>query len=61
MFNPFFYIQAISLALSQIWVNKARSFLTAARTFLSVLGGARPAGRLSVDDRILREILQERA
>ena len=28
MLNPFFYIQAIMLALSQIWANKMRSVLT---------------------------------
>ena len=28
MLSPFFYIQAIFLALTQIWVNKTRSFLT---------------------------------
>ena len=27
--NPFFYIKAIALALSQIWANKTRSLLTA--------------------------------
>jgi len=29
IFNPFFYIKAIALALSQIWANKTRSLLTA--------------------------------
>ena len=28
MLNPIFWIQAIGLALSQIWANKTRSFLT---------------------------------
>ena len=43
-------------------VRQAQSLLTAAQTFVSVLRGRRPAPRrLSVDDRILREVLQERA
>ena len=29
MLNPFFYLRSIGLALSQIWANKTRSFLTA--------------------------------
>ncbi|MCH2144323.1 MAG: ABC transporter permease [Phycisphaerales bacterium] len=29
MLNPLFYIRSIALALSQIWANKTRSFLTA--------------------------------
>ena len=29
MLNPLFWIQAISLALAQIWANKSRAFLTA--------------------------------
>ena len=36
MLNPFFYIQAILLALSQIWVNKTRSFLTALGIIIGV-------------------------
>jgi putative ABC transport system permease protein len=36
MLNPFFYIQAIFLALSQIWVNKTRSFLTALGIIIGV-------------------------
>jgi len=36
MLNPFFYIQAIMLALSQIWVNKTRSFLTALGIIIGV-------------------------
>ena len=28
MLNPFFYLQAIFLALGQIWANKLRSILT---------------------------------
>ncbi len=34
--NPLFYIQAILLALSQIWVNKTRSFLTALGIIIGV-------------------------
>jgi putative ABC transport system permease protein len=34
--NPLFYIQAIMLALSQIWVNKTRSFLTALGIIIGV-------------------------
>jgi putative ABC transport system permease protein len=34
--NPFFYIQAIFLALGQIWVNKTRSFLTALGIIIGV-------------------------
>ena len=29
MLNPLFYIQAVGLALKQIWANKVRSMLTA--------------------------------
>jgi hypothetical protein len=29
MLNPLFWLQAISLAFSQIWANKSRAFLTA--------------------------------
>ena len=29
MLNPLFYVRSIMLALSQIWANKTRSFLTA--------------------------------
>lgn len=29
MLNPIFYIRSVALALSQIWANKTRSFLTA--------------------------------
>jgi putative ABC transport system permease protein len=36
MLNPLFYIQAILLALSQIWVNKTRSFLTALGIIIGV-------------------------
>src|SRR5687768_5917806 len=36
MLNPIFYIQAILLALSQIWVNKTRSFLTALGIIIGV-------------------------
>jgi putative ABC transport system permease protein len=36
LLNPLFYIQAIALALSQIWVNKARSFLTALGIIIGV-------------------------
>jgi putative ABC transport system permease protein len=36
MFNPLFYIQAILLALSQIWVNKTRSILTALGIIIGV-------------------------
>ncbi len=36
MLNPLFYIQAIALALSQIWVNKTRSFLTALGIIIGV-------------------------
>ncbi len=36
MLNPFFYIQAVLLALSQIWVNKTRSFLTALGIIIGV-------------------------
>src|SRR5436190_8647134 len=36
MFSPVFYIQAILLALSQIWVNKTRSFLTALGIIIGV-------------------------
>jgi len=36
MLNPFFYIQAIALAFSQIWANKARSFLTALGIIIGV-------------------------
>ncbi|MCI0631399.1 MAG: ABC transporter permease [Phycisphaerales bacterium] len=36
MLNPFFYVQAILLALSQIWVNKTRSFLTALGIIIGV-------------------------
>ena len=36
MLNPFFYIQAILLALRQIWVNKTRSFLTALGIIIAV-------------------------
>ncbi len=36
MLNPLFYIQAIALALRQIWINKARSFLTALGIIIGV-------------------------
>ncbi|HWB21163.1 MAG TPA: ABC transporter permease [Phycisphaerales bacterium] len=36
MLNPFFYIRAILLALSQIWVNKTRSCLTALGIIIGV-------------------------
>ena len=36
MLNPFFYVQAVLLALSQIWVNKTRSFLTALGIIIGV-------------------------
>ncbi len=36
MLNPFFYIQAILLALRQIWINKTRSFLTALGIIIAV-------------------------
>ena len=36
LLNPFFYIQAILLALGQIWVNKTRSFLTALGIIIGV-------------------------
>jgi len=36
MLNPLFYVQAIMLALSQIWVNKTRSFLTALGIIIGV-------------------------
>lgn len=29
LLNPFFWLQAISLAIGQIWANKVRSMLTA--------------------------------
>ena len=28
IFSPYFYVQAIKLALSQIWANRKRSLLT---------------------------------
>jgi len=36
MLSPLFYIQAIALALKQIWVNKTRSFLTALGIIIGV-------------------------
>ncbi len=48
MLNPFFYIQAVALALSQIWANKIRSLLTtlgiifgvwAVTTVVAAIGG----------------------
>src|SRR5438034_5019618 len=36
MLSPIFYLQAILLALSQIWVNKTRSFLTALGIIIGV-------------------------
>lgn len=36
MLNPLFYIQAIALALRQIWINKTRSFLTALGIIIGV-------------------------
>jgi putative ABC transport system permease protein len=36
MLSPVFYIQAIWLALAQIWVNKTRSFLTALGIIIGV-------------------------
>ena len=36
MLNPLFYIQAIMLALGQIWVNKTRSVLTALGIIIGV-------------------------
>ncbi|MHC5023102.1 MAG: ABC transporter permease [Planctomycetota bacterium] len=36
MLNPLFYLQAILLALGQIWVNKTRSFLTALGIIIGV-------------------------
>ncbi len=36
MINPLFYLQAILLALGQIWVNKTRSFLTALGIIIGV-------------------------
>ncbi len=36
MLNPFFYIQAILLAFTQIWLNKTRSFLTALGIIIGV-------------------------
>jgi len=35
--NPFFYYQAIMLALGQIWVNKTRSFLTTLAIIIGVV------------------------
>ena len=36
MLNPLFYLQAIFLALGQIWVNKTRAFLTALGIIIGV-------------------------
>ena len=36
MLNPLFYIQAIALALRQIWNNKMRAFLTALGIIIGV-------------------------
>ncbi|MFO0875188.1 MAG: ABC transporter permease [Phycisphaerales bacterium] len=36
MLNPLFYLQAIALALGQIWANKTRSFLTALGIIIGV-------------------------
>ena len=36
MLNPLFYFQALALALSQIWANKLRSFLTALGIIIGV-------------------------
>ncbi|MHC4991001.1 MAG: ABC transporter permease [Planctomycetota bacterium] len=36
MLNPFFYLQAIVLALGQIWVNKTRAMLTALGIIIGV-------------------------
>ena len=55
MLNPFFYIQAVLLALSQIWVNKTRSFLTALGIIIGVAGHERHRSALGLKTKVLSE------
>ncbi len=56
MLNPLFYIQSILLALSQIWANKGRSFLTALGIIIGVASVTAVIAAMSgLKDKVLTE------